>query len=126
MWLIQNCQRWIVFTFRWSEISAALPHPCCVLESFLFLDFQVFTANSSAPAPTWPFDEYNGNVIPGCLMAVTITIKTLEAQKFLKRNDNPLPLHGVPVSHRQGKMDERCLKCFCLPLDAVMSRSNTN
>lgn len=33
------------------------PHPCCVLEDLLFLDFQVFTANSGAPAPTWPFDK---------------------------------------------------------------------
>lgn len=36
---------------------------CFVLEDFLFLDFQVFTANSSASAPTWPFDKYAGTVI---------------------------------------------------------------
>lgn len=39
------------------------PRPCFVLEDFLFLDFQVFTANSSASAPTWPFDKYAGTVI---------------------------------------------------------------
>lgn len=34
--------------------ATSCPQPCFVLEDFLFLDFQVFTANSSAPAPTWP------------------------------------------------------------------------
>lgn len=43
--------------------AAPRPSLCFVLEHFLFLGFLVFTANSGAPAPTWPFDNYTGNRI---------------------------------------------------------------
>lgn len=43
--------------------AAPRPHPRSGVEDLLFLDFQVFTANSSAPAATWPFDGYAGHVI---------------------------------------------------------------
>ena len=57
---------------------------CCFGTFFPFSDFLVFTTNSRAPALTWPFDDYTGNIKPtglfsraaNCREGVVIVIRT--------------------------------------------------